>query len=145
MRFFKSSESVSLYNLDEEECDIHTLEDGSDGFLVTATDEKIATWLEANENRAVECEGGEFLTSVQMVFMKDKLLNFIRTKTNKDIEGLYPLYKQNNINNLQGYTQVDKDEMWAYINNHRDICSAFEMRINEAVTLKEFKTIEEEM
>lgn len=145
MRFFKSGESISLYNLSEQECELHTLSDRSDGFLVTATDEKIAIWLEANENRAVECDGVEFLNSVQMVFNKEKLLNKIRTKTNEAIEGLYPLYKQNNINNLQGYTQVEKDEMWAYINNHRDICNLYEIKIDESVTLKELKTIEEEI
>lgn len=145
MRFFKSNESISLYNLSEDECEYHTLEGGVSGFLVTADDEKINIWLEANENRCAECEGVEFLNSVQMVFMRDKLLRKIRTKTNESIEGLYPLYKQNNINNLQGYTQEDKDIMWAYINNYRDICNAFEMRIEEAVSLREFKTIEEEI
>lgn len=145
MRFFKSNESVSLYNLSENECEIHTLQDSVNGFLITADDEKIAIWLQANENRAVECEGVEFLNGVQMVFNKEKILNKIRTKTNDAIEGIYPLYKQNNINQLQGYTQADKEEMWGYINNYRDICNTFEDKINEAVSLNELKTIEEEI
>lgn len=78
MRYFKSGENIALYNLAENECEIHTLEDAKTGFIISAEDDKISVWLEANENRVVECDSMELVNSVQMVFSKTRLLNKIK-------------------------------------------------------------------
>ena len=144
MKYFVSQEEISLYNLEQEECEIHTLEDKKTLFIVSADEAKIATWIEANGNRVSEFSAWDG-KSVQLDFTKARLVQKLREKTSKAIEALYPLYKQNNINNLQGYTQEDKDAMWEYINNYRDICDQKEAAIAEAISLKELKIIEEEL
>jgi len=144
MKYFVSDENIALYNLSEEECEIHTLQDGKTLFIVDASDEKIAVWMEANENRMSEFSSWDG-NSIQLDFTKKRLVQKVRDKVAAAINTLYPLYKQNNINHLQGYTQTQKDEMWQFINEQRDYCNKQEVRIAEAISLKELQTIEEEI
>lgn len=144
MKYFTSIENIALYNLSEEECERHTLKDGKTLFIVDASDEKIAVWMEANENRMSEFSGWDG-NSIQLDFTRERLVQKAREKVAVAIDTLYPLYKQNNINNLQGYTQTQKDEMWQFINEQRDYCNTQEVHIAEAISLKELQTIEEEM
>lgn len=145
MKYFISEvPNIALYNLDDEECERHSLNDGKTLFIVDATDEKIALWVEANENRVVEFEGWDG-NSVQLDFTRERLVKKVRDNVAVAIDARYPLYKQNNINELQGYTQAQKEEMWQFINEQREHCNGVEMHIAEAVSLKELKSIEEEM
>lgn len=49
---------------------------------------------------------------------QDKILE-IKNAAGQKILDKYPYYKQLNINELQGYTQADKDSMWQFINQCR--------------------------
>lgn len=59
----------------------------------------------------------------------------IRAKAESVILAAYPIYKQININALQGYTQVDKDAMWVVINAARANSNAKEAAIVAAATI----------
>lgn len=142
--FISEVPNIALYNLDENECEIHTLNDGKTLFIVDTTEEKIAVWVEANENRVVEFSGWDG-KSVQLDFTRARLVKKVRDNAAEAINALYPLYKQNNINELQGYTQADKDAMWIFINGQRDVSNTTEVHIAEAVSLKELQIIEEGM
>ena len=136
--------SIAMFNLNEDEFESHFLKDGRRSFVIDATDEKISVWKEANENNLIDCSLEEIRTNSETLdFTKKRILEFIDKKTGEFIFVVYPLYKQNNINELQGYTQEDKDEMWAFINNERETVKDLELSIENASTLKELKTIEE--
>ena len=136
--------TIAMFNLNEDEFESHFLKDGRRAFVIDATDEKISVWKEANENNLIDCSLEEIRTNSETLdFTKKRILEFINKKTAEFISAVYPLYKQNNINELQGYTQEDKDEMWAFINNERETVKDLELSIENASTLKELKTIEE--
>ena len=136
--------SIAMFNLNEDEFESHFLKDGRRAFVIVATDEKISVWKEANENNLIDCSLEEIRTNSETLdFTKKRILEFINKKIGEIISAVYPLYKQNNINELQGYTQEDKDEMWAFINNERETVKDLELSIENASTLKELKTIEE--
>ena len=136
--------SIAMFNLNEDEFESHFLKDGRRAFVIDATDEKISVWKEANENNLIDCSLEEIRTNSETLdFTKKRILEFINKKTGEFVSAVYPLYKQYNINELQGYTQEDKDEMWAFINNERETVKDLELSIENASTLKELKTIEE--
>lgn len=136
--------NIALYNLSDIEFERHDLEGGRTGYLVDASDEKIAIWKEANSGNLEECEISLVTdNSTQMAFMKKRILDGVRTKSGESILEKYPLYKQNNINNLQGYGEVEKVEMWDFINETRDGVTVIENQILASVSLAELKKIEE--
>ncbi|MFX4241506.1 hypothetical protein ACOL22_01810 [Aliarcobacter butzleri] len=135
---------IAMYNLLEDEFETHTLADGKTAYIVEANDEKIEIWKNANENNLIEVDINEIVSnSMQLNFTKKRILEFIDKKTSEFIYSIYPIHKQNNINELQRYTQEDKEEMWAFINNERERVENLELSIKNASTLKELKTIEE--
>ena len=85
------------------------------------------------------------LNSIQIKFTKNRILEALRKKTNERIESEYPWYKQNNINELQGYSEEDKNSMWIFINSIRQETNNLEEQIKNALTLKQLKIIESEM
>ncbi len=136
--------SIAMFNLNEDEFESHFLKDGRRAFVIDATDEKISVWKEANKNNLIDCSLEEIMTNSETLdFTKKRILEFIDKKTSEFIYSIYPIHKQNNINELQGYTQEDKEEMWAFINNEREMVKNLELSIKNASTLKELKTIEE--
>lgn len=136
--------SIAMFNLNEDEFESHFLKDGRRAFVIDATDEKISVWKEANKNNLIDCSLEEIMTNSETLdFTKKRILEFIDKKTSNFIYSIYPMHKQNNINELQGYTQEDKEEMWAFINNEREMVKNLELSIKNASTLKELKTIEE--
>lgn len=136
--------SIAMFNLNEDEFESHFLKDGRRAFVIDATDEKISVWKEANKNNLIDCSLEEIMTNSETLdFTKKRILEFIDKKTSEFIYSIYPIHKQNNINELQGYTQEDKEEMWAFINNERERVKNLELSIKNASTLKELKTIEE--
>lgn len=136
--------SIAMFNLNEDEFESHFLKDGRRAFVIDATDEKISVWKEANKNNLIDCSLEEIMTNSETLdFTKKRILEFIDKKTSEFIYSIYPMHKQNNINELQGYTQEDKEEMWAFINNEREMVKNLELSIKNASTLKELKTIEE--
>lgn len=136
--------SIAMFNLNEDEFESHFLKDGRRAFIIDATDEKISVWKEANENNLIDCSLEEIRTNSETLdFTKKRILEFINKKAGEYIFAVYPNYKQNNINELQGYTQEDKEEMWAFINNEREAVKNLELSVENASTLKELKTIEE--
>lgn len=62
-----------------------------------------------------------------------KAIANIKANANSRIDAFYPIYRQMNINNLQGFVQADKDRMWAYINARRNYSDSREADINAAV------------
>lgn len=136
--------SIAMFNLNEDEFESHFLKDGRRAFVIDATDEKISVWKEANKNNLIDCSLEEIMTNSETLdFTKKRILEFIDKKTSEFIYSIYPMHKQNNINELQGYTQEDKEEMWAFINNEREMVKNLKLSIKNASTLKELKTIEE--
>lgn len=136
--------SIAMFNLNEDEFESHFLKDGRRAFVIDATDEKISVWKEANKNNLIDCSLEEIMTNSETLdFTKKRILEFIDKKTSNFIYSIYPMHKQNNINELQRYTQEDKEEMWAFINNEREMVKNLELSIKNASTLKELKTIEE--
>ena len=136
--------SIAMFNLNEDEFESHFLKDGRRAFVIDATDEKISVWKEANKNNLIDCSLEEIMTNSETLdFTKKRILEFIDKKTSEFIYSIYPMHKQNNINELQRYTQEDKEEMWAFINNERERVENLELSIKNASTLKELKTIEE--
>lgn len=136
--------SIAMFNLNEDEFESHFLKDGRRAFVIDATDEKISVWKEANKNNLIDCSLEEIMTNSETLdFTKKRILEFIGKKTSEFIYSIYPMHKQNNINELQRYTQEDKEEMWAFINNERERVENLELSIKNASTLKELKTIEE--
>lgn len=136
--------TIAMFNLNEDEFESHFLKDGRRAFVVDATDEKVAVWKEANENNLIDCSLEEIRTNSETLdFTKKRILEFINKKTGEFIYAVYPLHKQNNINELQGYTQEEKEEMWSFINNERKTVRDLELLLQNASTLKELKTIEE--
>ncbi len=89
---------------------------------IEVTDE---VWQEALNINANCYENGEF---IRKDFRTDEQreqqrIQEIETKCNQVIESNYPIYKQINITNLLApYTEQDKEEMIAFINNKRAIC-----------------------
>ena len=90
---------------------------------IEVTDE---VWQEALNINANCYENGEF---IRKDFRTDEQreqqrIQEIETKCNQVIEAVYPFkHKQINITNLLfPYTEQDKEEMIAFINNKRDIC-----------------------
>ena len=54
------------------------------------------------------------------------LLSCIKGTCEKHITTHYPVYKQFNIQALQGYNQDDKNKMWVFINACRMRCKELE-------------------
>lgn len=144
--FIGTGVNIAMYNLLEDEFEAHTLEDGQNAFIIEADDEKIEIWKTANNNNIVGFEVEDIaLNSIQMKFTKNRILEALKKKANEHIENEYPLYKQNNINELQGYSEDDKNSMWVYINSIRQEINDLEERIKNALTLKQLKYIESEI
>ena len=89
---------------------------------IEVTDE---VWQEALNINANCYENGEF---IRKDFRTDKQkeqqrIQEIETKCNQVIESNYPIYKQINITNLLSpYTEEDREDMRAFIDNKRAIC-----------------------
>mgnify|MGYP000600246254 FL=1 len=138
--------NIAMYNLLEDEFEAHTLEDGKNAFIIEADDEKIDIWKNANDNNIVGFEVEDIvLNSIQIKFTKNRILEALRKKANEHIESEYPWHKQNNINELQGYSEEDKNSMWIFINSIRQETNNLEEQIKNALTLKQLKIIESEM
>ena len=85
---------------------------------IEVTDE---VWQEAINIIANYYENGKFI--VKDFRTEEQRVQQIESKCNQAIESVYPIYKQINITNLlPPYTEQDKEEMIAFINNKRDIC-----------------------
>ena len=144
--FIGTGVNIAMYNLLEDEFEAHTLEDGKNAFIIEADDEKIEIWKTANNNNIVGFEVEDIaLNSIQMKFTKNRILEALRKKANEHIESEYPWHKQNNINELQGYSEEDKNSMWIFINSIRQETNNLEEQIKNALTLKQLKIIESEM
>ncbi len=144
--FIGTGVNIAMYNLLEDEFEAHTLEDGKNAFIIEADDEKIDIWKNANDNNIVGFEVEDIvLNSIQIKFTKNRILEALRKKANEHIESEYPWHKQNNINELQGYSEEDKNSMWVYINSIRQETNNLEEQIQNALTLKQLKNIESEM
>lgn len=83
----------------------------------------------------------EFITEqdfIKNTETKDKYLNLkiieLKNEANKKIIDTYPLYKQININALEGYSEDDKKEMWDFINDIRKDCNEKIAKIEEEKT-----------
>ena len=138
--------SIAMFNLNEDEFESHFLKDGRRAFIIDATDEKISGWKEANENNLIDCSLEEIRTNSETLdFTKKRILEFINKKAGEYIFAVYPNYKQNNINELQGYSEEDKNSMWIFINSIRQETNNLEEQIKNALTLKQLKIIESEM
>lgn len=109
---------------------------------VEAEQADIDTWAAAQTVELVLAADADPAQSATMVDYKQRLLSKINRLTSEAITAAYPLYKQNNINMLQGYTEADRDAMWAYINEKRGACSAVGTAVESATTLAELQTIE---
>ena len=89
---------------------------------IEVTDE---VWQEALNINANCYENGEF---IRKDFRTEEEINesriqHIETKCNQVIEAVYPIYKQLNITNLlTPYTEEDREDMKAFIDNKRAIC-----------------------
>ena len=144
--FIGTGVNIAMYNLLEDEFEAHTLEDGKNAFIIEADDEKIDIWKNANDNNIVGFEVEDIvLNSIQIKFTKNRILEALRKKVNEHIESEYPWHKQNNINELQGYSEEDKNSMWIFINSIRQETNNLEEQIKNALTLKQLKIIESEM
>lgn len=144
--FIGTGVNIAMYNLLEDEFEAHTLEDGKNAFIIEADEEKIDIWKNANDNNIVGFEVEDIvLNSIQIKFTKNRILEALKKKANEHIENEYPLYKQNNINELQGYSEDDKNSMWVYINSIRQETNDLKERIKNALTLKQLKYIESEI
>lgn len=144
--FIGTGVNIAMYNLLEDEFEAHTLEDGKNAFIIEADDEKIDIWKNANDNNIVGFEVEDIvLNSIQIKFTKNRILEALRKKANEHIESKYPWHKQNNINELQGYSEEDKNSMWIFINSIRQETNNLEEQIKNALTLKQLKIIESEM
>jgi hypothetical protein len=144
--FIGTGVNIAMYNLLEDEFEAHTLEDGKNAFIIEADDEKIDIWKNANDNNIVGFEVEDIvLNSIQIKFTKNRILEALRKKANEHIESEYPWHKQNNINELQGYSEEDKNSMWIFINSIRQETNNLEEQIKNALTLKQLKIIESEM
>ena len=144
--FIGTGVNIAMYNLLEDEFEAHTLEDGKNAFIIEADEEKIDIWKNANDNNIVGFEVEDIvLNSIQIKFTKNRILEALRKKANEHIESEYPWHKQNNINELQGYSEEDKNSMWIFINSIRQETNNLEEQIKNALTLKQLKIIESEM
>jgi hypothetical protein len=65
----------------------------------------------------------------------------IQNKAESVIVADYPIYKQINVNALQGYDQAAKDAMWVTINAARANCNAKETEIAAAETIEAVNAI----
>jgi len=148
MIYAKSQKQFAIHNLQDDEYEIFT-KDGEFLVVVNAVDEKLAVWREAQDVEFEEIDENSAKVFIdesdQMKSYKPRLNSKLRSYFFDKIIQKYPIYKQNNINELQGYTQDDKDEMWAYIKALRDKSNELERRIIQSFSLKELNQIEMEV
>jgi dGTP triphosphohydrolase len=89
---------------------------------IEVTDE---VWQEALNINANCYENGEFVVKdfrTEEEINKSRIQQ-IEYECNQAIEDVYPIYKQINITNLlTPYTEEDREDMKAFIDNKRDIC-----------------------
>ena len=101
------------------------------GFAKGDTDLNIevsnAIWFEAQSFNKIIIDGDN-ITFDRVNWRTAEEINDIRiqqieTKCNQAIEEIYPIYKQINITNLlTPYTEDDREDMKAFIDNKRAIC-----------------------
>ena len=62
--------------------------------------------------------------------LKSEKKRQIKAIAERLILGKYPIYKQLNITELQGYTEDERSEMWEYINSIREQSNTFESEVS---------------
>lgn len=106
----------------------------TDDTIIPACDNKYLKWHDAETFDYIEemtDEEKSALDAQELAEAKAQQISDFKTATHAEIIAEYPIYKQININELQDFTQDDKDIMWKFINTKRDACNAFEEQINK--------------
>jgi hypothetical protein len=67
---------------------------------------------------------------INLDLLKESKINEVKREAGMKINEQYGFHKQININELQGYTQKDKDKMWNFINSIRDRANTMINEIN---------------
>lgn len=78
-----------------------------------------------------------------MIKLKNSIINNLNIMAYNQIIAVYPIYRQINISNLsQGYTEIDKNNMIAFIENIRNINREKIEIINAINNIEELKKLE---
>jgi uncharacterized protein YwgA len=146
--FVVKSGRVALYNLTDDSVERYDTSIGA-VYRLEALESEIDIFLSAQEADLEEMlivEAYDIVKeSPQFSERASRIIWKANERARDSIESIYPLYKQNNINELQGYEQADKDLMWQHINSQRDWSNLVEQRVGEAKTIKDLETIEMEV
>jgi hypothetical protein len=146
--FLVKSGRVALYNLADSGVERYDTSMG-DVYRVEALESEVSTFLNAQEaelEEIVRVDAYDIVKeSPQFSERATRIIQMVNEMARDSIESIYPLYKQNNINELQGYEQADKDLMWQHINSQRDKSNALEQRVQESKTIKDLEIIEMEV
>jgi hypothetical protein len=133
---------ISAHNLASESLERHDLDDGSTIVRVEGTSAQINEWKAEQIVELTEAIGGDLTHSEQLRGYKERLKAKAGIKASEAINAAYPLYKQININALQGYDEAARSAMWEFINAERSLCNEREAAINAATALAELTAIE---
>lgn len=95
------------------------------------------------EKKVIKLSGKNFKDVIKE--KKVNLIKALKKKTFNLINEKYPNYKQININNLQNYTEEDKEKMWKFINRKREACNKTEEKIKRAKVIEILEKIEEKI
>lgn len=80
-------------------------------------------------------------TPLSLTEVKQQKIAEIKRQCSEVINKTYPVYKQLNISNLSGHTQLDKDNMLVWIKDKRDKSNLHESQVNAATTIAEVNAI----
>lgn len=148
IKYIKSGGGIANYNLQDEQVEWYS-KDREYLYVLECTEDEFGVWSDAQEVSYEEIDLSAatsfILDSDQMKSYKPRLIEKIKKCASEKINALYPLYKQNNINELQGYTQSEKDAMWSYINEQREWSNTLEERVTSSISLRELNNIEKEI
>lgn len=143
--FFRSVDNLALYNIREDYFERHEVEDAL-VYRLEATQEAIDIWISAQSyevTQLTEDQARELLfSSKQLLLRKERILKKTRDTAQKRIFEKYPIWKQINISELQGYTQEEKEAMWNFINPQREWVDAIETEVNSSLSLVKLDEIE---
>jgi len=145
VNFFRSSKNLALYNLEQDCVERHEVGDAL-VYRVEASQEELGLWLDAQTHEVfalTEEQAHELLEhSEQLLLRKERILEKTRVIAQRKILEQYPIWRQINISELQGYTQEEKEVMWSFINTQRGWVDAIETEVNSSLSLVKLDEIE---
>ena len=143
--FFHASSNLALYNLEQDCVERHEVGDAL-VYRVEGTQEELEVWMGAQVHKItqlVEEEAYALLEhSEQLLLRKERILEKTRVIAQNKILEQYPIWRQINISELQGYTQEEKETMWSFINTQRGWVDDIEEAVNSSLSLVKLDEIE---